>query len=128
MVAAAHRIEAEQPDVAGENRVWDFLGASPNRLGQAATQVADCDWEMTVRLYDSRRGPSLAQRGDSEISTVRVQHTVKTVDELVADIEFVLKAMDEATDGKYGFYSEEAVELLLGTALQESGGLRWRSS
>ena len=62
MVAAAQRIEAKDPDVVAENRVWDFLGESPNRVRRTPVQVADCDREITVRCYEWRRGPSLAQR------------------------------------------------------------------
>lgn len=41
-------------------------------------------------------------------------------------IATTLKHMDEMTGGRYNFYSQEAVDLLLGTALQESGGFQWR--
>ena len=61
MVALAQWIEEKEPDVVAENRVWDFLGESPNRVRRTPVQVADCDWEITVRCYDWRRGPSLAQ-------------------------------------------------------------------
>ena len=44
MVAAAQRIEAKDPDVVAENRVWSFLDESPDRVRQTAVQVADCDW------------------------------------------------------------------------------------
>jgi hypothetical protein len=62
MVVLAQWIEEKEPDVVAENRVWDFLGDAPDRVRQTTVQVADCDREITVRLYDSRRGPSLAQR------------------------------------------------------------------
>ena len=63
MVAAAQRIEAKDPDVVAENRVWSFLDESPDRVRQTAVQVADCDWEKGLVGYDWRRGPSLAQSG-----------------------------------------------------------------
>jgi hypothetical protein len=62
MVAAAQWIEEKDVYVVAENRVWDFLGGSPDCVRQRHVQVADGDWEMTVRYYDWRLGPSLAQR------------------------------------------------------------------
>lgn len=41
-------------------------------------------------------------------------------------IEDALKTMDASTGGKYKFHSPEAVQLLLGTALHESGGFKYR--
>jgi hypothetical protein len=48
------------------------------------------------------------------------------VDELRATIRSALAALDELTENKFRLHSEAAVELLVGTALKESGGLRWR--
>ena len=60
MVALAQWIELQAPDVVAENRVWDFLGEPPNRVRQTPVQVADCDREKALIVYDSCRGPSLA--------------------------------------------------------------------
>lgn len=49
------------------------------------------------------------------------------LEQLTATVREVLKTIDELTDAKFGLYSEAAVELLIGTALKESGGLRWRT-
>ncbi|RLA20720.1 MAG: hypothetical protein DRQ56_02525, partial [Gammaproteobacteria bacterium] len=65
MVALAQWIEAKAPDVVAENRVWDFLGEPPNRVRRTLAQVADCDREITLVGYDSCRGVSLAQSGQT---------------------------------------------------------------
>ena len=49
------------------------------------------------------------------------------VEALTKTIRRTLQAIDELTGGKYKLFSEAAVELLVGTALKESGGLRWRT-
>ena len=78
MVALASWIEPEETadaaassrpgesDPYPENRVWDFFGPSPDRVGETEPQVVDCDWEILFLIYDPRRGPSLARRGDSQ--------------------------------------------------------------
>jgi hypothetical protein len=48
------------------------------------------------------------------------------VEQLRETIEVALKAIDELTANAFRLYSVAAVELLVGTALKESGGLRWR--
>lgn len=48
------------------------------------------------------------------------------IESLTKTIRGTLQAIDDATGRKYKLFSEAAVELLLGTALKESGGLRWR--
>lgn len=48
------------------------------------------------------------------------------VEQLTQTIRGALDAVDGLTGGKFRLSSEAAVELLVGTALKESGGLRWR--
>lgn len=48
------------------------------------------------------------------------------VEALTETIRSTLESIDELTGAKYKLFSEAAVELLVGTALKESGGLRWR--
>lgn len=48
------------------------------------------------------------------------------VEQLRETIAAALTAVDELTANKYRLHSVAAVELLVGTALKESGGLRWR--
>lgn len=48
------------------------------------------------------------------------------VEQLRETIETALSAIDELTAKSFRLYSVAAVELLVGTALKESGGLRWR--
>ena len=59
----------------------------------------------------------LLQRAESRVLSAR---------EFRETIESVLREMDMKTEGRYRFYSREAVNLLLGTALHESMGLRKR--
>ena len=49
------------------------------------------------------------------------------VDALTKTIRSTLRTIDELTSLKDKLLSEAAVELLVGTALKESGGLRWRT-
>lgn len=49
------------------------------------------------------------------------------VEQLTDTIRESLEAIDDLTDRKYKLLSEAAVELLVGTALKESGGLKWRT-
>lgn len=51
---------------------------------------------------------------------------VSPVGQLTRTIRAALQAVDDLTAQKYHFCSDAAIELLLGTALKESGGLRWR--
>jgi hypothetical protein len=46
---------------------------------------------------------------------------------LTKTIRDTLQGIDELTALKYKLFSDAAVELLVGTALKESGGLRWRT-
>jgi hypothetical protein len=48
------------------------------------------------------------------------------VERLRETIAAALTAIDELTANKYRLHSTAAVQLLVGTALKESGGLRWR--
>jgi len=48
------------------------------------------------------------------------------VERLRETIQSALTAIDELTAKAFRLYSVAAVELLVGTALKESGGLRWR--
>jgi hypothetical protein len=48
------------------------------------------------------------------------------VEQLRETIQSALTAIDELTGNAFRLSSAAAVELLLGTALKESGGLRWR--
>ena len=49
------------------------------------------------------------------------------VERLRRTIHDALQAVDELTAAKYRLHSAAAVQLLVGTALKESGGLRWRT-
>ena len=49
------------------------------------------------------------------------------LENLTKTIRSALRDVDDLTGGKYHLLSEAAVELLVGTALHESGGLRWRT-
>jgi len=48
------------------------------------------------------------------------------VGQLRNTIQVALTAIDELTANRFRLHSVAAVELLVGTALKESGGLRWR--
>lgn len=48
------------------------------------------------------------------------------VEQLQETIAAALTAIDELTANQFRLHSPAAVELLVGTALKESGGLRWR--
>ena len=61
MVAFAECFAPEKPLPEPKTRVWDFFDGAPDRVGELASQVVDRDWEITFRIYDSRRAPSLAR-------------------------------------------------------------------
>jgi len=76
MVASAESFAPEKAESEPKTRVWDFFGPVRDRVGETASQVVDRDWEITFRLYDSRRGPSLARSGDLLAGEIRT-HEVK---------------------------------------------------
>lgn len=66
MVALAEWIESEQTAPAAKNRVGDFFGSDPARVGELASQVADTHREKSSRRYDSRLGYVLDQKDNDD--------------------------------------------------------------
>ena len=101
-----------------------FPAAAPSNSGSrnAANSGMNPLQRQVQAMIDSGVLPSLAaDAGAGALGPKKV-----TVEGLRTVITNSLKQMDELTKNRYGFYSIDAVNLLLGTAIQESGGLRWR--
>ena len=134
---------------AGQKLASGFFRSAPRvRTWSRCSQLADSHQSNRLHGYESVSGCTVAANSGMNPLQRQVQAMIDsgvlpslaadagagalgpkkvTVEGLRTVITNSLKQMDELfTKNRYGFYSIDAVNLLLGTAIQESGGLRWR--
>jgi hypothetical protein len=118
---AGFRIIVQEQGQSGRRPAFEFKSAARRCKFQRSSRRID-ESEKQNGAPATQLEPTMTMPHDPADSDAD-----SPVESLTKTIRSTLQAIDELTGRKYKLLSDAAVELLVGTALKESGGLRWRT-
>ena len=101
MVALAEWIQPEKTDIEPKTRVGDFFGRDREGVGENEPQVVECDWEITLHIYESRRSPSLARSNQRAEKAIKRDIETKVREQLQEIFKPLVKQLNEQLPQSY---------------------------